>query len=94
LRRFGLNGRDKLGCKVRGQTLNDVEQLQDFLLTQGFNLVVQQFDFELSLQIYFAVVLCVSAVNLGSEIKVSLPGTIVSGIGWQGRPESHPPMAI
>ena len=46
MRRFGLDGGDKLGRKVSGQTLNDVEQLQDFLLTQGFNLVVQQFDFE------------------------------------------------
>ena len=39
--RFGLDSRNKLGRKVSGQTLNDVEQLQDFLLAQGVNLVVQ-----------------------------------------------------
>jgi len=66
--RLGLDSRDKLGRKVRGQVLNDVKELQDFLLTQGVNLVVQQFDFEFSLHIYSVVVFCVPAVNLGLTV--------------------------
>jgi hypothetical protein len=38
------------------------------LLTQGIDLVVQQFDFEFRLHVYPAVVFCVSAVNFGLTI--------------------------
>jgi hypothetical protein len=36
---------------------------------------------------------CSDAASAGSHRianKVTLSGTIASGIGWQGRPESHP----
>jgi hypothetical protein len=36
---------------------------------------------------------CSDATSAGSHPianKVTLSGTIASGIGWQGRPESHP----
>jgi hypothetical protein len=61
---FGLDSRDKVRCKVRGQALNDVNELQDFLLAQGVNLVVQQFDFEFRLDVYSVVVFCVLTINL------------------------------
>ena len=66
--RLGLDSREKLGRKVRGQALNDVKEFQDFLLTQGINLVVQQFDFEFRLHIDSVVVFCVPAVNLGLTV--------------------------
>jgi len=58
-RRPRLDCRDEFGRKMCGQTLNDVQELQDFLLPQGINLVVQQFYFKFRLHIYAVVVLCV-----------------------------------
>ena len=60
---FNLDGRNNFGRKVRGQALNDVKELQDFLLPHGINLVVQQLDFELHLHINPVVVLCILAVD-------------------------------
>jgi hypothetical protein len=51
-----------------GQTLNDVQELQDFLLPHGINLVVQQFYFKFRLHIYAVVVLCVPAVYFGLAV--------------------------
>ncbi len=44
-RRLGLDCRHEFGRKMCGQTLNDVQELHDFLLAQCVDLVVQQFDF-------------------------------------------------
>ena len=40
---LGRDGSDQLRGEVRRQALNDVGELQDFLLTQGVEFVVQQF---------------------------------------------------
>jgi hypothetical protein len=37
---LALDSRDKFRRKVRGQTLDDVDELQNFLFAQGVNLVV------------------------------------------------------
>ncbi len=66
--RLALDRHDKLRRKMCGQALNDIEELHDFLLAQGVNLVVQQFDFKFRLHIYPVVVLCVPAVNFGLAV--------------------------
>jgi hypothetical protein len=50
---------------VRGYPLDDVDELQDFPLSQGVDLVVQQFDFEFCLHIDPTIMFCMSTIGFG-----------------------------
>jgi hypothetical protein len=62
---FGFDGFDKPRRQVCGQALNDIDKLQDLLLSESVNLVVQQFDFEFCLHIDPTIMFCMSTIGLG-----------------------------